>query len=164
VFELIGGDASKLQAVCGDFVPLLLDDGSIDVVIMSSAFHHAEDPHGLLGELRRVLAPAGAVALLNETPWHPLAMLGSPRRCSAPPWATCSAAKSDIPGHLGSDYVLYGASLGDRAYTMRTWRRMAARADFSVEVIDTGIPSYPPHTRGRGRLERNLVHLLFRHS
>jgi hypothetical protein len=47
---------------------------------------------------------------------------------------------------------------------MRTWRRMAARADFSVEVIDTGIPSYPPHTRGRGRLERNLVHLLFRHS
>jgi hypothetical protein len=69
-----------------------------------------------------------------------------------------------IPGHLGSDYVLYGASLGDRAYTMRTWRRMAARADFSVEVIDTGIPSYPPHTRGRGRLERNLVHLLFRHS
>jgi ubiquinone/menaquinone biosynthesis C-methylase UbiE len=162
VFELIGGETSKLEAVCGGFTPLLLDDQSIDVVVMSSAFHHAPDPDTLLEELRRTLVPQGMVALLNETPWHPLGMLGFATRMYAVAVANLLGGQFRRGGHLGAEHALYDDALGDRAYTLRTWRRMIARAGFSVEIIDTGMPSYPQHTRPRGRLEPNLFHLLMR--
>ena len=66
--ELMDGDASKVMPVCGEFVPLKLDDASIDLAVMSSAFHHSDTPVELLGELRRVLAPGAALLLLNEHP------------------------------------------------------------------------------------------------
>jgi len=164
VFELIGGDSGKLEVVCGDFVPLLLDDRSIDVAVMSSAFHHASDPLGLLDELRRVLTPQGMVALLNETPWHPVGMLGFATRMYGAAVANLLGRELRRPGHVGSEHALYDETLGDRAYTLRTWRRMIARAGFSVRIVDTGMPSYPPQTRPRGRLEPNLFHLLLRPS
>ena len=74
--ELVGGDIARIERVCGDFVPLMLGDTSQDLVVMSSAFHHAGDPRRLLGELRRVPRPDGAVVLLNETPWKRLMVLG----------------------------------------------------------------------------------------
>lgn len=160
VFELIGGDAGKLTTVCGNFVPLLLDDHSIDVVVMSSAFHHAPDPRRLLEELRRALAPQGTIALLNETPWHPLAMLGFATRMYAAAVADLLGRDVRRAGHIGAEHALYDDALGDRAYTARVWRRMTSRAGFSVEIVDTGMPSYPPSTRPRGRLEPNLFHLL----
>jgi SAM-dependent methyltransferase len=162
VFELIGGDTGKLSTVCGNFVPLLLDDHTIDVVVMSSAFHHAPDPLRLLEELRRSLAPGGTVALLNETPWHSLGMLSFATRMYAAALANLLGGAVRREGHLGSEHALYDDALGDRAYTLRVWRRMTARAGFSVEIVDTGMPSYPPSTRPRGRLEPNLSHLLLR--
>jgi ubiquinone/menaquinone biosynthesis C-methylase UbiE len=163
VFELIGGEASKLDAVCGDFTPLLLDDQSIDLTVMSSAFHHAPDPHTLLEELRRTLSPEGTVMLLNETPWHPLGMLGFATRMYAATVANLLRGEFRRAGHLGAEHALYDDALGDRAYTLRTWRRMIARGGFSVEILDTGMPSYPPQTRPRGRLESNLFHFVLRH-
>lgn len=162
VFESLQGDTRKLSTVCGSFVPLLLDEHSIDVVVMSSAFHHAPDPLKLLGELRRVLAPQGTVALLNETPWHPLAMFSFATRMYAAALANLLGRDVGRAGHLGSEHVLYDDALGDRAYTLPVWRRMISRAGFSLTVVDTGMPSYPASTRPRGRLEPNLFHLLLR--
>jgi SAM-dependent methyltransferase len=160
--RLVGGEASKIEAVCGEFVPLVIDDHSVDVVAMSSAFHHADRPGRLLGEISRVLRDRGALVLLNETPWHPLAVLSFATR-------TYAAALSGLAGHprrwdgrLGADHVLYDERLGDRAYTLRTWRAIARDGGWSIEVIDTGLLSYAEHYRPRGRLEPNLFHFVLR--
>src|SRR5262245_6673874 len=73
--ELMGGDPAKIEVVCGDFTPLPAVDRSIDLFVASSTFHHAEDPAALLRECRRVLAGEGAVAILNEVPYPPIAFL-----------------------------------------------------------------------------------------
>ena len=65
-------------------------------------------------------------------------------------------------GHLGADHVLYDEKLGDRAYTLRTWRKLAQDGGWSIEVIDTGLPSYAENYRARGRLEPNLYHFILR--
>ena len=91
---LMDGRPDRVERVCGDFLPLLVDERSIDLVVMSSAFHHTDRPEELLGEFRRILRPDGAVVLLNETPGTRWRCLAS--RCgSAPPrWQTCCPASA----------------------------------------------------------------------
>lgn len=161
---LLDGDMSKVEAVCGEFVPLLVEDRSIDVAVMSSAFHHADRPDALLDELRRVLTPGGTLMLLNETPWHRLAMLTFTLRTSAAALLNLGGRRSRVrrPGHLAVDHALYDARLGDRAMTLPQWRALAARTGWSIERIDTGLPPYRESFRPRGRLEPNLTHFLMR--
>jgi SAM-dependent methyltransferase len=160
--RLVGGDARKIEAVCGDFVPLVIEDRTVDVVAMSSAFHHADRPGRLLAEISRVLRDGGALVLLNETPWHPLAMLSFATRTYAAALSGLAGRPRRWHGHLGADHVLYDEKLGDRAYTLRTWRKMARDEGWSIEVIDTGLTSYTENYRARGRLEPNLFHFILR--
>ncbi len=159
---LVGGDAGKIERVCGDFVPLLLDDESMDAVVMSSAFHHAQRPEVLLAELARVVARDGVVILLNETPWHPVAILGFATRMYAAALAGLAGRVTHRAGHLGSRHVLYDETLGDRAYSLRAWHHMLGAAGFSVEARDTGLTSYPASYRPPGRFEPRLVHFVLR--
>jgi SAM-dependent methyltransferase len=163
MIELVGGDIAKTQRICGDFIPLLIDDGAIDVVVMSSAFHHAEDPDALLTELRRVLTRDGVVVLLNETPWRPLRMLAfATRHFVATGLGLVGLPGPRAPGALTQDGALYDPALGDRAYTMRAWRRIAARNGWSLCEVCSGLPPYPPHQRRRAFLEPDLHHLILR--
>jgi hypothetical protein len=66
------------------------------------------------------------------------------------------------PGALTADGALYDDVLGDRAYTMRSWRRIARRNDFSLEVLRTGLMSYPVHQRKSHALEPELHHFVLR--
>ena len=159
---LAGGDADKIERVCGDFLPLLLDDGSVDVIVMSSAFHHAERPEVLLAELARVLAPGGALVLLNETPWHPLAILSFATRIYVAALGGLAGRLGRREGQLGSRHLLYDETLGDRAYSLRAWRQMVTDGGWTLEVRDTGLTSYPAHYRPPGRLEPRLVHFILR--
>jgi SAM-dependent methyltransferase len=161
--ELAGGDLAKVEQVCGDFLPLVLEDGSVDAVVMSSAFHHADDPHALLAELVRVVAPGGPIVLLNETPWHPLAMLSfAGRHFLATATHLLGRRLVTATGALTEDGVLYDAVLGDRAYTMRRWQEIADRARCSLEVRSTGLPSYPAAVRKKHPLEPVLHHFVLR--
>jgi SAM-dependent methyltransferase len=154
--ELLGGEADKIERVCGDFVPILLDDGSVDVIVMSSAFHHSEQPDALLAELARVL--------MNETPWHPIAILGFATRMYLAALAGLAGSITHRNGHLGSRHLLYDDALGDRAYSLRAWRQILGGAGFSVEVRDTGLVSYRDSYRPRNRFEPHLVHFILRHA
>lgn len=160
--KIAGGDPTRIERVCGDFVPLLLADGSIDLVVMSSAFHHAEQPETLLAELARVLAPGGVVVLLNETPWHPVAMLGFATRIYLAALLGLVGFPTRRQGHLGSRHVLYDETLGDRAYSVRGWRQMMAAAGWTLDLRDTGLLSYPAEYRALGRFEPRLHHLVLR--
>jgi SAM-dependent methyltransferase len=160
----VGGTLEKVDRVCGGFAPLLLDDDSIDAVVMSSAFHHADAPGALLDEIRRVLAPGGVALLLNETPWHQLAMTSFVVRTTVGALAGVRgtrAAKAPS-GAIATDHVLYDPVLGDRARSLAQWQALIARHGFALEVQDTGLPSYKAGYRSRGRLEGNLVNLVLR--
>jgi SAM-dependent methyltransferase len=162
--ELVGGDATKIEAVCGDMTSLPADDASLDAVVMSSAFHHADDPEQMLLECHRALAPGGVVALLNEVPYPPLRFLRDA-------WATAFAASANAlttrvtirkRGHVAANSLVYDEELGDRAMTMPQWRRLLSAHAFRLDVMDTGLPSYKPSFRARERGERNLTHFLLR--
>lgn len=161
---LLDGEIKKVEPVCGRFVPLLVEDGGIDLVVMSSAFHHCDDPDELLEEIRRVLSPDGALVLLNETPWHPVAMLGFTARLAATAVAGVLGSRRRHPGALHDDHVLYDPRLGDRAWTIRGWHRLAGRAGWSISVRSSGLYSYPASTRRAARLESPLTHFVLRPS
>jgi len=157
----VGGEPGKIEPVCGNFTPLLLDDDSIDLVVMSSAFHHAPEPEALLADLRRVLSRSGAVVLLNETPWPPLGLLGfSLRLMLVHLWNLAGLPQRRWAGELGDDHVLYDPRLGDRAYSARAWRALARRGGFALQMRDTGMFSYPADWRRPGRFEPKLTHLV----
>ena len=164
--RLVEGDMGKVEPVCGEFVPLLVDDGSIDLAVMSSAFHHSERPGDLLDELRRVLAPGGSLVLLNETPWHRAAMLSFSARTLGAALLNLVGrrARLERPGHLAADHALYDQQLGDRAMTLPQWRALASERRWSLRRIDTGLSPYQAHYRAPGRLESHLTHFILQPS
>ena len=162
VVELVGGRPDKIERVCGDFLPLLLDDGAVSVAVMSSAFHHSPDPQRLLGELVRVVEPTGPVLLVNETPWSRARMASFAARIALRVGAD-AARGSGRPARgpsVGFDHALYDVELGDRAYTLAQWQAMFAAADLEPTVIDSGLPPYKAAFRPRAHLEANLTHFL----
>ena len=56
----------KVSLILGSFYELHLSDGSLDFVLLSTAFHHADNPSVLLAEIRRVLKPGGFVIIIGE--------------------------------------------------------------------------------------------------
>ena len=162
--DLVGGELAKIEPVCGGFTPLPLDDRSLDAVVMSSAFHHAERPAELLGECRRVLVPGGILALLNEVPYGVRAFLRDVATTAVA--ASVNAATERVTlrkrGHVAADHLLYDEQLGDRAMTLPQWRRLLSGCGFSFDLVDSGLPSYKPSFRPRVRGERNLTHFICR--
>jgi len=65
--RMFGGNWTKISRNLGSFYELRFDDSSLDVVFLSSAFHHAENPLRLLTEIDRVLRPGGRLMLIGET-------------------------------------------------------------------------------------------------
>ena len=162
--ELVGGDISKVETVCGFFAPLTLDDASIDCAVLASAFHHAERPGDVLAELIRVVRPGGTIVLANETPHPPLTTLRWILGYTAAAVANSMFDRANItkPGHVAADHVLYDDQLGDRVLTMPQWRRLFARHPVSVETVDSGLAPYRDSYQAPGRGHRNLTHFILR--
>jgi SAM-dependent methyltransferase len=161
-FSLVGGELSRVERVCGEFTPLLLDDESVDLIVMGSAFHHASRPDALLSDLVRVVKPAGRIVLLNEVPLSVSWMLASiaTRVLAAVVNSATSKVTISRPGHVAAEHVLYDDVLGDRALTMAQYLRLFRRHGLDVRVTETGLPSFQPHFRRSRFLERGLTHFL----
>lgn len=56
----------RIILVYGSFYDLHLDGNSIDFVLLSSAFHHADNPGKLLSEISRVLKQDGVAIIIGE--------------------------------------------------------------------------------------------------
>lgn len=65
-FKMLGGDESKVVRCLGSFYDLKVATGSVDIVFMSQAFHHADRPFELFQQCDRVLNPGGMVLLIGE--------------------------------------------------------------------------------------------------
>ena len=66
VLEHYNVPTDKVVLVYGSFYNLYLDVNSIDFVLLSQAFHHADDPYKLLSEIDRVLKKNGVVIIIGE--------------------------------------------------------------------------------------------------
>lgn len=162
--ELVGGDISKVETVCGFFAPLTLDDASVDCAVLASAFHHAERPGEVLAELVRVVRPGGAILLANETPHPRVTMLRWILGFSAAAVVNSLFDRLHLtkPGHMAADHILYDEQLGDRVLTMPQWRRLFSRHPVSVEMVDSGLAPYRRSFRAPSRGQSNLTHFILR--
>jgi SAM-dependent methyltransferase len=154
----------RIERVCGDFTPLMLDDDSVDLAVMVSAFHHADAPGELLSDLCRVLRPGGAIVLMDELIWprswtalHMLRTFAGAALTTFTPRARIKA-----PGHVTSTHILYDDALGDRAFTAAQWRVVLSGHGLQGELLDSGLPPYKPQYRRRGHFQGNLVHWILR--
>lgn len=158
VVELMHGCPEKVSVIEGLFEPLFFDDGTLDVVVASSALHHADNLESVLREIRRSMKPGGLLFILNETPWPGYRHLVS----------VCVAAvrialnllreryQASSPSISSSGY-LYDPKLGDRDYPLWYWNKALAAAGFSVEsVVNTGLPTV------KGSSGRSLTHFVCR--
>jgi len=55
----------NLDYVLGDIEKVPLKDGSVDIVLLSQALHHAENPRQALAEAHRILRPGGRILILD---------------------------------------------------------------------------------------------------
>lgn len=64
--EMMGGNPGKLYRYLGSFYDTKFENGYFDVIYMSQAFHHADEPGRLLKECSRILRPGGRIILVGE--------------------------------------------------------------------------------------------------
>jgi SAM-dependent methyltransferase len=159
VVERLGGVMSKIRPVRALFTPILVDDMTYDLIVASSALHHAPKLAEVLQECHRVLTPDGAVAVLNETPLSTLACLYRMGRVGA------SAAAAVLGGRyeaysptVSAGGLLYDPFLGDVAYSMRQWEAAFSQSGWSYETIRTPLGSY----KKGPRRQVPLTHFLLR--
>ena len=146
VVALLGASMAKIHPIRGLFTPILKPNDHYDLIVASSAFHHASDLLHLLKECHRVLKPGAKAVILNETPMSRYAYIRLGSRMFV----------SLIKGVLQSRFVdraptisLFGVKydpyLGDVAYADYHWRQAIEAAGFEFERIDSGISPYRPH-------------------
>jgi ubiquinone/menaquinone biosynthesis C-methylase UbiE len=156
IVNKMGGRQEKIVTVQGLFTPLLFQGASLNLVVASSALHHAESLEGVLQEARRVLKKDGLLFILNETPSPYLrfllaCMLGFARIMKKLVIRNYESTSPSISacGYLNNPY------LGDKSYPLWYWKEAISRAGFSiVEIVDTGLPTVK-NTRGI-----NLTHFI----
>lgn len=158
VMALMAGDQNKLVPIEGLFQPLLFDDAHLDVVVASSALHHADSLEPVLKDIRRTLKPGGYLFVLNETPWpgfrHWLSVLAASVRILRD--LLIQRYRAVSPSISASGY-LYDPALGDRDYPRWYWEDALRASGFDLQsVIDTGLPTV------KGSQGRSLIHFVCR--
>lgn len=63
---MLDGDEDKITPCIGSFYNTKFPNESIDLVFMSQAFHHANEPFKLLSESSRILKKGGHILLIGE--------------------------------------------------------------------------------------------------
>jgi ubiquinone/menaquinone biosynthesis C-methylase UbiE len=91
VSDLADSGLRNLALVRGDAAELPFEDGSFDAVCCFAALHLFAEPFNALGEMARVLAPGGRIALMTSVrrqvtlpPLKPLVERGSGMRLFEP--------------------------------------------------------------------------------
>lgn len=136
VIEKMNGKIDKVIPIEGLFTPILFEDHSLDVVVASSALHHADSLEVVLKEAKRVIKKDGLLFILNETPdsWmHHIARVS---------WYFIRILKKTIfcnyvsvSPSLSASGLLYDPYLGDKSYPLWYWKDAIRSSGFSIEDI-----------------------------
>jgi ubiquinone/menaquinone biosynthesis C-methylase UbiE len=64
--KMLNGKPEKIKRFIGSFYKTKFKKNSMDIIILSQSFHHAENPFELLSECKRILKPSGRIILIGE--------------------------------------------------------------------------------------------------
>jgi ubiquinone/menaquinone biosynthesis C-methylase UbiE len=158
VVELSAGNKDKINTIQGLFSPILSPSDSIDVVVMSSAIHHAESLEGVLQEIRRVLKINGILVILNECPVNNFHFIAKTIRVFLRMLLSNLQRKYNRHSQrLFVGGVLYDPYLGDIDYPKWYWQKAIDSSQLTVvKTIDTMLPTVV------GSKGRSLIHFICR--
>ena len=156
VVKLMDGKQEKIVPIEGLFMPLLFQDGFLDVVVASSSLHHADSLDGVLKEIRRTLKRDGLLFVLNETPSSRFGHMLLITKAVIKIFANVLLRNyKPISQSVSSSGYLCDPYLGDRDYPLWYWKNAIERSGFSIiEHVDTLLPTVK---NGQGT---SLVHLI----
>jgi ubiquinone/menaquinone biosynthesis C-methylase UbiE len=156
VVSQLKGDISKIEAVQGFFSPVLLEDASVDLIVISSAMHHAESMSAVLSEFKRVLKPNGYLVILNETPIGNFRYLYQISKAFARIFFSIFFKKySPFVQKISAGGFLYDPYLGDVDYPEWYWKKAIATSGFQlIQVLDTNLPTV---VNAKGRSLKHFV-------
>ena len=143
VVSQLQGDISKIETVQGFFSPILLDAATVDMIVISSAMHHADSMGAVLAEFKRVLKPNGHLIILNETPVNNFRFLYHISKAFARIFtATFLKKYSPHVQKISAGGFLYDPYLGDVDYPEWYWRKVINASGLSlIQLLDTGLPT-----------------------
>lgn len=157
IVRIMAGNPDKIVPVEALFSPLYFEDKSLDVVVICSTLHHADNIEALLVEIKRILKDDGVLLVLNETPvshsYYVVYLLKQFIKIMA---NTLSCTyKSDSPS-ISSSGSLCDPYLFDRMYPLWYWNKAINLAGFSsVKVVDSGYVTLKSEDKGL-----NLTHFI----
>jgi len=136
VAKLMDGDPKKIETIQGHFYPLVLEDSSIDLVLISSAAHHASDLEALLTECYRVLRQGGYVLILNETPSNEFRFfIRSFKEFTRLTIFNLLRRYRSLSVTTGVGRVLYDPNLGDIDYSLWFWKKAISAAGLKLSQV-----------------------------
>ncbi|MBY0412558.1 MAG: methyltransferase domain-containing protein, partial [Bdellovibrionales bacterium] len=130
----LNGSQEKIKAIQGYFAPLLVEDNSYDMVVVSSSLHHADNLGEVIKELHRVLVPGGKCMILNETPAGNVAYLKTMLMAFVRIFTrTLKQTFMYTSPSISSSGFLYDPLLGDRMFPDWYWVKAIELAGFKLE-------------------------------
>jgi SAM-dependent methyltransferase len=156
VVKLMEGRWEKIVPIEGLFTPLLFQDGFLDVVVASSALHHADRLDRVLKEIRRTLKKDGLLFVLNETPSSRVGHMLLITKAVLKIFANVLLQNyKPISQSVSSSGYLCDPYLGDRDYPLWYWKGAIERSGFSIiEHVDTRLPTV------KNGKDTSLVHFI----
>lgn len=141
VIKIMDGHTNKIQPIEGLFTPLLLDNGSLDMVVASAALHHADNLESVLKEIRSKLKEGGILVILNETPSGQLRYIARLSLAFAKILKNTMLFKyRTLSPEISSSGFKYDPYLGDRSYPVWFWEEAIRLSGFKlIEFIDSGL-------------------------
>ncbi|WP_295127422.1 class I SAM-dependent methyltransferase [uncultured Chitinophaga sp.] len=158
VVQKLNGDISKIETIQGFFSPLMYADKSLDVLVISSALHHADNIASTMKEYERVLKPGGWLIILNETPASGARYIFSVSKVFTTILLdTVTQKYRSSVKKISAGGFLYDPYLGDVDYPVWYWKKAISDAGFKLEKIHlTGLATVV------GKKGRELTHFICR--
>lgn len=125
-------EPSRAPLCFGSFYEIPLPDASMDFVLLSQAFHHAQEPMRLLSEVRRLIHDEGVVYIIGEHffPWREVVIRAMKH---VPKWIFNHRGYRGAVRLLPNWHSLVPNDLvkGDHHYRLHEYARMFTDAGFS---------------------------------
>jgi ubiquinone/menaquinone biosynthesis C-methylase UbiE len=159
VVSSMNGKFEKIELIQGLFNPILIEDNSADMIVISSAIHHANSMKTVLDEFYRVLKPEGYLLILNENPITNISYLYKILKAFSNSFLKTILQKyNPYVQKVSSGGFLYDPYLGDVIYPEWYWRKAILSSGFDIiRFINTNLA---PIAAENGTINNSLKHFI----
>jgi ubiquinone/menaquinone biosynthesis C-methylase UbiE len=156
VVEIMDGHIEKIKTVQGLFSPIIIESDSLDIVVISSAIHHADNLQGVMEECRRVLKKDGYLFILNETPSYNYYFIYEVTKSFIKILIKTIFRKYEkYSQKISSAGYLYDPYLGDCDYPLWYWEKSISESGLELQKkINSGLSTIGDNN------DRKLTHFI----